>query len=62
MRYLAPSSALVGNAAHLCELSSSTSSIAIFVDAIGPRIQASAILVARLDVVASVVGTEWRHI
>jgi hypothetical protein len=42
-RYQKPSHAAVGNVTHLCQLSSFSSSIAIFVDAIGPRIRASAI-------------------
>jgi hypothetical protein len=43
-RYQAPSGAVVGKLALLCQLSSFPSPIAIYVDAIGPRILASAIL------------------
>jgi hypothetical protein len=43
-RYQAPSSAVVRKVKHLCQLNFFPSSIAIFVEAIGPRIQLSAIL------------------
>jgi hypothetical protein len=63
-RYQAPSSAVVRELTSL-PAKFFPSSIANFVEPIRPKIQVSAILslpIAGLEVVASVVGTEWRHI